>query len=75
MVRYRSRRPDDGAIRARLRAIASERSRFGYRRVGLLLAREGVRLNHKNLVGFMPRSGCRCADGAGVNARSARAVG
>jgi putative transposase len=49
VVRYRSRRPDDGAIRARLRAIASERRRFGYRRVGLLLAREGVRLNHKKL--------------------------
>jgi hypothetical protein len=49
VVRYRSRRPDDGAARARLRAIASERRRFGYRRVGLLLAREGVRLNHRKL--------------------------
>jgi putative transposase len=49
VVRYRSRRPDDGAVRTRLRAIASERRRFGYRRLGLLLAREGVRLNHKKL--------------------------
>ena len=49
VVRYRSRRPDDGAVRARLRAIASERRRFGYRRLGLLLAREGLRLNHKKL--------------------------
>jgi len=49
VVRYRSRRGDDGAIRARLRAIAAERRRFGYRRVGLLVAREGVRLNHKKL--------------------------
>jgi putative transposase len=49
VVRYRSRRGDDALIRQRLRAIAAERRRFRYRRVGLLLAREGVRLNHKKL--------------------------
>jgi len=47
--RYVSRRPDDGAIRVRLRALASERRRFGYRRLHILLARDGVRLNHKRL--------------------------
>lgn len=31
--RYVSRRPDDGAVRARLRALAAERRRFGYRRL------------------------------------------
>lgn len=49
VVRYRSIRPDDAVTRARLRALAGERRRFGYRRLGLLLAREGVRLNHKKL--------------------------
>jgi putative transposase len=49
MARYRSRRPDDSATRSRLRVLAAERRRFGYRRLGLLLAREGVRLNHKKL--------------------------
>lgn len=49
MARYRSRRPDDGAARSRLRALAAERRRFGYRRLGMLLSREGVRLNHKKL--------------------------
>lgn len=29
-VRYRSRRPDDAALRARLRDLAAERRRFGY---------------------------------------------
>ena len=29
--------------------LAGERRRFGYRRLGLLLAREGVRMNHKKL--------------------------
>jgi len=48
-ARYRSRRPDDGTTRLRLRALAAERRRFGYRRLGLLLAREGARLNHKKL--------------------------
>jgi putative transposase len=49
MVRYRARRGDDAEVRARLRALASERRRFGYRRLGYLLAREGVVLNHKKL--------------------------
>ena len=49
LVRYRSVRPDDRAIRDRLREIAAERRRFGYRRLHILLGREGVRLNHKKL--------------------------
>lgn len=49
MMRYRPRRDDDAALRARLRELASERRRFGYRRLGLLLRREGVLLNHKKL--------------------------
>ena len=40
------RRPDDAAIRARLRALAAKRRRFGYRRLHILLRREGVALNH-----------------------------
>jgi putative transposase len=47
--RYASRRPDDTAIRVRLRALAAERRRFGYRRLHILLRREGLQLNHKRL--------------------------
>lgn len=47
--RYVSRRPDDGALRTQLKALASQRRRFGYRRLGLLLTRRGVKLNHKKL--------------------------
>jgi putative transposase len=43
MVRYRSRRPPDTELRARLRELASERRRFGYRRLFVLLRREGER--------------------------------
>lgn len=32
-----------------MRAIAAERRRFGYRRIGLMLEREGIRMNHKKL--------------------------
>jgi transposase InsO family protein len=41
MVRYRSCRPPDTELRARLRELANERRRFGYRRLFILLRREG----------------------------------
>jgi putative transposase len=44
--RYASRRPDDAAVRARLKELALERRRFGYRRLHILLRREGIELNH-----------------------------
>lgn len=47
--RYASTRSDDGALRTRLKELASQRRRFGYRRLGLLLARQGVRINPKKL--------------------------
>ncbi|MGN6117987.1 MAG: IS3 family transposase [Nitrobacter sp.] len=47
--RYTSTRPDDGPLRTQLKELASQRRRFGYRRLGLLLARQGVRINHKKL--------------------------
>jgi putative transposase len=48
-VRYRSRRPDDAALRERLCALARERRRFGYRRLLIFLRREGFIVNHKRL--------------------------
>jgi len=48
-MRYRSRRPDDEAARARLRELAAVRRRFGYRRLHILLDREGSHMNHKKL--------------------------
>ena len=48
-IRYRSRRPDDASIRARLRELAAIRRRFGYRRLHILLRREGIIMNHKKL--------------------------
>jgi putative transposase len=48
-MRDASRRPDDAAIRTRLRELAGIRRRSGYRRLHVLLDREGIRLNHKKL--------------------------
>jgi putative transposase len=47
--RYASTRPDDGAVRQRLKELALERRRFGYRRLHILLRREGIMLNRKKL--------------------------
>jgi putative transposase len=46
-ARYRSRRPDDADLRGRLRALAAERRRFGYRRLHILIRREGYVVNRK----------------------------
>jgi putative transposase len=41
MIRYRSCRPPDAALRTQLRELANERKRFGYRRLFILLRQEG----------------------------------
>ena len=46
-IRYWSRRGDDAALRGRLRELARQRRRFGYRRLHVLLLRDGVRINRK----------------------------
>ena len=49
ILRYQPRRADDSALGQRLRELAQERRRFGYRRLGWLLAREGHTMNSKKL--------------------------
>ena len=46
-VRYVCRLPDDAELRERLRALAGERRRFGYRRLHVLFRREGHVVNRK----------------------------
>ena len=45
----RERLPDHDDIRAAMREIAAQRRRFGYRRVGVMLERKGMIMNHKKL--------------------------
>lgn len=46
-IRYCSRRADDEDLREKLRALAQQRRRFGYRRLHMLLRREGIAINRK----------------------------
>jgi putative transposase len=49
VYRYRSKRSDDMALRTRLRELSAQRRRFGYRRLHILLQREGFDVNWKKL--------------------------
>ena len=44
---YQSRRPDDGKLKERLCELAGQKRRYGYRRLHVLLCREGWEINHK----------------------------
>ncbi len=48
-ARCRPRAQDGGALRQRLRELAAQRPRFGYRRLTALLCREGEPVNHKRV--------------------------
>jgi putative transposase len=44
---YKSRRPGQAVLEQRIKEICQTRVRYGYRRVHVLLCREGWRINHK----------------------------
>ena len=46
-VRYKSRRPDQASLEMRIKELAATRVRYGYRRIHVLLRREGWQINHK----------------------------
>jgi len=48
-MRYRSIRSDDACIREAMKKVASERRRFGYRRIHIMLDRQGIIMNLKKL--------------------------
>ena len=55
--RYRSVAPDQAALRLRLRELAASRPRFGYRRLWILLRREGWEINHKRVYRLYTQEG------------------
>jgi len=57
--RYTSRRPADDEVRKRLRALAAKRPRWGYRRLRILLQREGIEMNHKRLYRLYTEEGLK----------------
>ena len=48
-VRYTSTGPDDAELREAMKKVASERRRFGYRRIHIMLERQGIVMNQKKL--------------------------
>lgn len=47
--RYQSRKDAQAFLRMRIREIAATRVRYGYRRIHILLLREGWKINHKRV--------------------------
>lgn len=48
-VRYQSRRAEDPDLRDAIKRVSKERRRFGYRRIHVMVQREGFEVNHKKL--------------------------
>jgi putative transposase len=48
-IRYVSYRPGEGLLREKTTSIVHEKRRYGYRRIHVLLRREGIHINHKKL--------------------------
>ena len=54
---YKSRKDGQAVLRKRIREIAETRVRYGYRRIHVLLLREGWRINHKRTYGLYCEEG------------------
>ena len=48
-VRYMSTRPDNALLREAMKAVAAKRRRFRYRRIHIMLDRQGIVMNQKKL--------------------------
>ena len=48
-VRCQARRPSQQALRQRIRDLAASRVRYRYKRIHVLLRREGIQVNHKRV--------------------------
>ena len=48
-IRYVSHKPEEGLLREKITSIAHEKRRYGYRRIHVLLRREGITINHKKV--------------------------
>jgi putative transposase len=56
-MRYQSRADQQGALRLRLKDLAAARVRWGYRRLHVLLGREGRKVNHKRVYRLYKQEG------------------
>ena len=64
--RYRSRRDPQTALRMRMKELAAVRVRYGYRRLHVLLQREGWSANHKRIYRLY------CEEGLSIRTKTPR---
>lgn len=57
--RYQRKRQDDGVVRERLKQLARRHPRWGYRFLGVLLRREGHKINHKRVLRLYREEGLK----------------
>ena len=57
IMNYRSRRDPQHALRTRMRELAASRVRFGYRRLTVMLRREGWAVNAKRIYRLYTQDG------------------
>jgi putative transposase len=57
LYRYRSRAKDQAVLRGRIRDLAATRVRYGYRRIQIMLEREGWKVNHKRVYRLYKQEG------------------
>ena len=65
---YQSRRPPQAVLKKRIVEIAQTRVRYGYRRIHVLLKREGWQVNVKRVYRLYAEEACNCV----TRRRSAR---
>jgi putative transposase len=69
LYEYRSRRPDGSKLRERIGELAGEKRRYGYRRIHVLLRREGWQVNRKRTYRLYREAGL------GVRRRKRKRIG
>jgi putative transposase len=71
-VRYVSKRPTDKPLRERLRDLANERRRFGYRRLFALLRQEGETCGKNRICRLYREEGLRTGSSGATSRRASR---
>ena len=66
---YRSVKDPRHDLRARMRELAQVRIRYGYRRIHVLLKRDGWRLGKNQMYRLIAKSSCNCARSCRSGAR------
>lgn len=64
-IRYKIQKANDSELNEKIRKIALEKRRFGYRRIHMLLKREGQKINHKKVYRLYKGLGLKVAKRGG----------